>query len=177
MAKKKAKLNVFGLVMLLVILVSLIMTIVGICIAWTATTVESSLAGASKTSTSTLAELLEANANAKELGAEGNAKLEASAAFAIITVVLAGLTLISYALKSVLNLKIVKLLTLILSLALVVCAVITLITTFTFAGSAGSADLGAIVKGSTAPGAGAWLLAVFGIVGGAAGTIGCFAKN
>jgi len=172
---KKSKMSLFGIIIAAVLLVTFALTVVGLCIDWTATTVE--IAGKSSTTTTTFPKWLEAQATAKDNGAEGNKKFETNAAFAIITAILGGLTLISYGAKILTKSKIANLLTLALSALLIVSAVVTISTAYAFTGDMGSASIGDFAKGGTVPAAGAWLVTIFGAVGGVCGLLGALRKN
>lgn len=172
---KKSKMSVFGIVIAAVLLVTFALTVVGLCIDWTATTVE--VAGTSKTTTTSFPQWLETQATAKDKGGEGNAKFASNAAFAIITTILCGLTLLAYGAKIFTKSKIASLVTLALSVLLIVCAIVTISTAYAFAADLGSASIGDFAKGGTAPAAGAWLVTIFGVVGGVCGVVGAIKRK
>lgn len=180
MAKSKTKkkgLDAVGLIVLALIFVCLILTIVGVCINWTASTVESGLVGASKTTFAKLGELLDAQKQAiDKLGAEPNADLNTMAAFAYLTVIVLGVTTLLYLVTRIFNVKLLRLLVLVAAAAALVCAVIAIITAYTYCNSIGAVDGGSIVKASVAPAAGVWLLGVGGVLGGACGIAGAVRK-
>ena len=72
MGKSKKKIDVFSIVIFSVLALSIVMAVVGICIAWTATTVKVAdlLGGASKTTTSKLSEIAEANSKLVDAGSD-----------------------------------------------------------------------------------------------------------
>ena len=84
---------------------------------------------------------------------------------------MAALTAVAYLVNKLVDIKILKLVIIVLGAALAVCALITLILTFvstTSEACKAAKDAGAKFM----PAAGAWLLSIFGIVGGAAGVYG-----
>ncbi len=151
---KKKKLSLVTLNVFAVLIVAVIMTIVGICIAWTAT----------KNTSSTLSDWLELNKKATVDGFGPNA------AFAIMTVIFAGLTAAAFALEKLTALKATKFATLACAALLIICSVITLITAYTFTGSL----LGGYAN--TSPAAGVWLVFTFGFFGGVSAIVGEIVK-
>lgn len=172
---KKSKMSLFGIIIAAVLLVTFALTVVGLCIDWTATTIE--VAGKSSTTTTTFPKWLEAQATAKDNGGEGNAKFATNAAFAIITAILCGLTLVAYCAKILMKSKIANLLTLALSALLIVCSIVTISTAYAFTGDMGSANFGDFAKGGTVPAVGAWLVTIFGCAGGVCGVVGALKRN
>ncbi len=141
----KTKFNLVTLIVFAALAVSLIMTIVGVCIAWT-TASEVSL---------TLSDWLELN---KRIPVDG---LGANAAFAIMTVIFTALTAIAFVVDKLANIKVMKWVTLGCAALLALCALVTLITAYTFVKDSGAA-----------PGAGVWLVFIFGLIGGASAIAG-----
>ena len=167
---KKNKIDLWSLIIFGVLVVSLIMVIVGVCIAWTSTTV--TLLSKDSVSTTTLAKWAESNSKVED-GIDG---FGAMAAFAYITLALAALTAILFVVSKFVNVKIMKWALLAVSALLVVSAIITIALTYSFGGKLSNSDLGEFASGKTAPAAGAWLASIFGIVGGAAGSVGALKK-
>lgn len=167
MAKKK-NFDLVSIIVCGVLFVATVLAIVGICIAWLQVTSSSTLTSTSSTSTSTLKELLDSGYDITGLGA--------NTAFAIMTVVFTGLTLVAYVVSKFVDVKILSYVILALGILAVISAVVTLITSFTVANSFGSVDWGDIAKVTTTPAAGPWLLSIFGLVGGAAGAFGAVKK-
>ncbi len=163
MANKKSKIDILSIVLFSALVVALALTIVGICIAWTSTTVE---IVQTTTTTATLGEMLDAQKKLVEAGFEADATLNTNAAFSIMTVIFTGLTALAFALKLFTKNKIVKFVTLICAALTIVCAIVALSTVYSLIGD----------SSSTVPGAGAWLLFIFGIVGGASGIVGALKK-
>ena len=97
-------------------------------------------------------------------------------AFAYITLALTALTAIVFVVSKFANVKVLKWALVAVSLLLVISAIVAIATTFSFGGNLSNSDLGQIASGKTAPAAGAWLLTVFGILGGAAGVVGALKK-
>lgn len=172
MAENNKKFNVVSIVILAVLAVALIMGIVGLCIDWWGMTAEG------ETEAAKLADLIDENKLAKDFGGEVIYKgAEAAQAFAIIAIIAAGLTLVSYLVSKFVDIKVLKWVTVGCAVLLIVSAVVALICTFLF----GTSDTlkkmkevadAAGAKLSYMPAAGCWLLSIFGIVGGAAGVYG-----
>ncbi|MDE7256826.1 MAG: hypothetical protein K2N50_02575 [Clostridia bacterium] len=165
MANNK-KFNVVSIVILAVLAVALIMGIVGICIDWM--TMSMDVFGAKVSESTKLADMVKEN---KDLGGDLYKAIDAVQAFGIITIILAALTAVAYLVNKLVDIKILKLVIIVLGAALAVCALLTLILTFvstTSEACKAAKDAGAKFM----PAAGAWLLSIFGIVGGAAGVYG-----
>lgn len=169
MAKNK-KLDLLTLILFGVLAVSVIMVIVGVCIDWTSSTV--TLLGKDTVDTQTLANWAESNSKAKK-GIDGYG---AMAAFAYITLVLVLLTAIAYVVSKFVDISVMKWVVVGLAALTVISAIVVLITTYTFCGNLTDTDGGQWASAKTAPAAGAWLAAIFGIVGGAAGVFGALKK-
>lgn len=169
---KTKKLDVISIVIMAVLGLALVMTIVGICINWLGLTTEKVFGNGTNTEMWKLSKLIKDNNDAdKEL----YSGIDAVNAFAIISVILSALTLISFIASKFLDVKALKFVVIALSALLIVFALITLILTFTCTNT----DVCEIVKkagGKYAPAAGAWLLTIFGIMGGAAGVVGALKK-
>ena len=169
MAKNK-KLDLITLILFGVLAVCVIMVIVGVCIDWTSTT--TTLLGKDSVDKSTLANWSEANGKAKD-GIDGYG---AMAAFAYITLVLVILSAIAYVVSKFVDISVLKWVVVGLAALTVICAIVSIITTYTFCGNFTNTEGGQLASAKTAPAAGAWLAAIFGIVGGAAGAVGALKK-
>lgn len=172
MAKSK-KIDIFSLVIFGVMVLAVVMAIVGVCIAYTSATASAAIGG-SKTTTSTLADWAEVNDAAVKLGGEGLKGFGAMSAFAYITLVLSAVTAVVFVVSKFVNVKFMKWVLLASGALLIVSAVVALITAFTFCSSYG-ADIG-IASTKCAPAAGAWLLAIFSVISGAAGVVASLKK-
>lgn len=173
---KNKKVDLVALIVFGVLVLSIVMAIVGVCIAWTSTTVKASdiLGGAAKTTTTTLSDLAEANSKLVKNGGDPIDGFNAMAAFAYITVILTGLTTVSFVVSKFVKVKALKWVTVALSLLLVVSAIVAIATAYSFCGNYKADAL--VASSNTVPAAGAWLLTVFGILGGAAGVVGALKK-
>lgn len=171
MADKK-KFNVVSIVILAVLGVALIMGIVGICIDWLSATTK--IGSVSSTDATKLAELVKDN---KDAGGDLYKAIGAVQAFAIIAVIAAALTLVSYLVSKFVDIKALKFVTIGCAAVLILCSLLALILTFVTGTSevfdylkkAAEAAKG---KFTVMPAAGCWLLSIFGILGGAAGVYG-----
>lgn len=163
MAKKKSD-GAMGWIPVLIALVMLILAIVGVCISWVNTTI--TLLGNSTTEGTTLGELFDIYGES-ELEIAGSFK--AMASFAILTVILTAAVTLLAGISKVLGWKLFKFILVIVAIVCVVCAVVSIITSFTFCDSLGSGGFGDFVSGENSPAAGAWLTAIGGVLGGAAG--------
>lgn len=171
MAKDK-KLDLITLILFGVLAVCVIMVIVGVCIDWTSTTAKASdyLGGGSSTETAKLADWAEANSEAKE-GIDGYG---AMAAFAYITLAMTILTAAAYVVSKFVDVSVLKWVVLGLAALTVVSAIVAIATTYGFCDKY-QADIG-IATATTAPAAGAWLAAIFGMLAGGAGITGALKK-
>ncbi|MGN0804043.1 MAG: hypothetical protein ACI4MS_01535 [Candidatus Coproplasma sp.] len=169
---KKKKLDLVSFILLVIMLASLVMCVVGVCIVWTKTT--ATILGGTQETTHTLSDWFEAN---KEEAISG---FNASASFAILTVIFAGLTLIASVASKLTNAKWAKLAVAGCSVLLIAFAVVALITALSFAkGLAnGNASIGGVSLASaqTVAGAGVWFVFIFGLVGGVAGLLSALKK-
>lgn len=147
---KRKKLSLVTVNVFAVLTVAVIMTVVGVCIAWTVT----------RDTSLTLSDWLELNEMATVDG------LSPNAAFAIMTVIFTGLTAAAFALEKLTSLKAAKFATLACAALLIICSVITLITAYTFTGNL----LGGYAH--TVPAAGVWLVFTFGFFGGVSAIVG-----
>lgn len=171
MGKSKSKFDVLSLVIIGVMALALIMAIVGVCISWLSVSAKNVM-GKTTTEFATLAKMVEAN---DKVDKALYSSLDAIYAFAILTVILSALDLTLYILSKFLKVKALKFVVAALSALLVVFALLSIILTFTCYNT----DLCKVtinLGGSFAPAAGAWLLAVFGVLGGAAGIAGALKK-
>jgi len=164
MGKSKKKIDLVALIIFGVLVVSLVMTIVGICIAWTSTT--GALSG--NTTTSKLSDWAKLNADMVKLTEKGLKGYGVMSAFAYITVALAALTAILFVVSKFANVKALKWTLVVLSVLLIVSAIVTISTTYGFCKD--------YTIAKQAPAAGAWLVTVFGFLGGAAGAVGALKK-
>ena len=171
MADKK-KFNVVSLVILSVLGVAFIMGIVGLCIDWFG------MAYKGESEMYKLKELIDANSEAKKLAdlVHQKAKVpfpgaEAAQAFGIIAVIAAALTAGFYVVSKFIDIKAFKFVTIGLAALLIVSALVALICTFV-CGTSESCKKLQEEGVKILPAAGAWLLSVFGILGGAAGVYG-----
>lgn len=165
MAESNKKFNIVSIIVLAVLGVALVMGIVGLCINWMTVSYESF------SDSMKLKELIDLNKEAKEVGVDGYKGIEAAQAFGIIAVIAAALTAVSYVVSKFVDIKALKFVTIGLAVVLIVCALLALILTFTSTTGEefkAAKDLGYKYM----PAAGAWLLSIFGIVGGAAGIVG-----
>jgi hypothetical protein len=164
MAGKK-KLDVVKLAILAAVVVCLVLVIVGVCITWVTRTYSASILGSTETN--------------YVLGDEYLAKADnygAMAAFAYVTLGLAIVCALVYAASVLLNNKIVNYAALAVGILLIVSAVVSIILSYTFCSGLLNTSVGDVASTSIAPAAGAWLVAVFGVVGGAATVVGSLKK-
>lgn len=171
MGKSKSKFDVLSLVIIGVMALAVVMAIVGICISWLSLSAKG-INGKTTTEFTTLAKMVEAN---NEVDKKLYSSLDAIYAFAILSVILSALVLIIYILSKFVKVKALKFVVAALSALLVVFALLSIILTFTCYNT----DLCKVtinLGGSYAPAAGAWLLAVFGVLGGASGLAGALKK-
>ncbi len=147
----KSKFNVLSIIVLATLGVALLMGIVGLCLDWLTVSVDTGIMGTIS--------------NSAKIGdlTEGSEGFQAAEAFAIIAVLSAAGALVSYLVSKFVNVKVLKYVTVALSVLLIVSAIITLILTFTAESMKGAKLI---------PAVGCWLLSVFGILGGAAGIVG-----
>lgn len=165
MTKKKiGKFDLVSIVLLAVLVVALVLTIVGICIGWVKSS--STFVGQTGSSSSTLSDWL---------GVEDSG-IATNAAFAILTVIMTGLTAIAYAAGLFFKNRIVRLVTLVVAVLALACGVVTIITAYTFVNQFGSINGGAFLSASASVDAGPWLVFAFGVVGAIAGVVGAI-KN
>ncbi len=166
MAKRKKASNKIGFIAILVILVMLVLAIVGVCIDWLSFKGEA-LGGmiSTKTQGVTLTELFD---TLGESETETGGAFKTMAAFAILTVILAGATTILAGICKVLGWKLFKFLLVVVAIVCVVCGIVSVITTFTFCDKI-SLDGGWLGKGTYTPSFGAWLTAIGGVLAGLGG--------
>ncbi len=176
MAKNNKKFNNVSIIILAVLGVALIMGIVGICIDWLNATTEAM--GVKVSNATKLAEMVKDNKEYKDaMGKDAYLGIDAVQAFGIITIIAAALTAVSYVVSKFVDIKALKFVTIGCAVVLIVSALLALILTFTCTNS----DMFKALKEEAEnyggkitymPAAGAWLLSIFGIVGGAAGVYG-----
>ena len=167
--KSKSKGNKVGFIVLLVILVMLVLAIVGVCVDWIARTTY--LNDNSDTVFSKLGDLFDRykdGADTDDVGA-----FRVMAAFAILTVILAGATTILAGITKVLGWKLFKFLLVIVSIVCAVSGVVSIITSFTYCDSLVniSGGIEGWIEGGTkaSPAIGAWLTAIGGTLAGLGG--------
>lgn len=163
--KNNKKFNVLSIIVIVTLGLSVIMGIVGICIAWLSAKMPTG-----SVITDTLKELIDSN---KIIEIYKN--LEAIEAFAILTIIFSAFALASYIVSKLVNIKILnKVLSYVtpcLSALVIVSALLSIILTVTCT----STDVCIAAKDEGmkfSPAAGAWLLTVFGVIGGIMGIIG-----
>jgi hypothetical protein len=162
--KKIGKFDLQSLIVCAVMVVSLIVAIVGMVIGWTQST--GSVLGSSTSATQTLSDWL----------GNSNANIGANAAFAIITVIMLGLTAGAFVASKFVKKPVMRFVVLGAAVVTLVAAIVTIITAYTFVGSLASINLGGFASGNFSVFAGPWLVAIFGIVGGAAATFAVLKK-
>lgn len=176
MAENNKKFNIISIIVLAVLGVALIMGIVGICIDWLSASTE--VMGAKVSGATKLADLVKENKEAKDvIGEDYYVGIDAVQAFGIIAIIAAALTAVSYLVSKFVNIKALKFVTIGCAVLLIVSALLALILTFTCTtGDIMKAEIEeAEAHGVTMkfmPAAGAWLLSIFGVIGGAAGVYG-----
>lgn len=159
--ENKKKFNVLSIVVLAALGLAFIMGIVGICIAW----LSAKMPGTSAV-TDTLKELLDTN---KVVDAYKG--LEAIEAFAILAIISSALTAVSFVISKFINIKPLKYVTAGLAALLTLSALLAIILTATCTNTTYFQKAKA-ANASFVPAAGAWLLSIFGIIGGVLGLIG-----
>ncbi len=171
--KSKSKGNKVGFIVLLVILVMLALAIVGVCIDWVGAKnyVDSVIGGAeSETVFSKLGDLFDRYKDGADTDDAGAFRV--MAAFAILTVILAGATTILAGITKVLGWKLFKFILVVVSIVCVICGVVSIITTFAFCDkfTVGGGIDGIVETGTKAsPYIGAWLTAIGGTLAGLGG--------
>ena len=172
--KSKSKGNKVGFIVLLVILVMLALAIVGVCIDWVGAKnyVDSVIGGAeSETVFSKLGDLFDRYKDGADTDDAGAFRV--MAAFAILTVILAGATTILAGITKVLGWKLFKFLLVIVSIVCAVSGVVSIITSFTYCDSLVniSGGIEGWFEGGTkaSPAIGAWLTAIGGTLAGLGG--------
>ena len=166
--KSKSKGNKVGFIVLLVILVMLALAIVGVCVDWIARTTY--LNDNSDTVFSKLGDLFDRYKDGADTDDAGAFRV--MAAFAILTVILAGATTILAGITKVLGWKLFKFILVVVSIVCVICGVVSIITTFAFCDkfTVGGGIDGIVETGTKAsPYIGAWLTAIGGTLAGLGG--------
>ena len=157
-----------GFVLILVALAMLVVAIVGVCIDWISTKVTA--AGyTGEPIFQTLSELFD---DFKDSDSDIAGKFKLMAAFAILTVILAGGTTVFAGITKVLGWKLFKFPLVVIAIVCVICGVVSIITTYTFCDQMSiSGDiLDWIQTGSkTSPYIGAWLTPIGGVLCGLVG--------
>lgn len=170
MANSK-KLDVVSIVIIAVMVVGFILTIVGICTSWISQT--ASYMGSSNTELVKLSEYFENEAT--DMDGFG-----AMYAFSIITIIVTALAAVAYAVSKFVDIKVLKYVVIGVSALAIICAILALILTFTHINAAYSdmIDYAEAMGGkyTVVPTVGCWVLALSGIVGGAAGVYGGLKK-
>lgn len=186
MAKKKAKKkSMLGWAMLAVVVIGAVLMVTGIFLEWTQVNAESFLGNKDGNGKVTLQEYTEMIQKQQEVDdvigsvvetdSVVDGKMASMVAFAYISVIAMAATAVLYLLKSILNIGLLRLLTMIGALATIVCTVIMAICTFVFAADY-KVDGGDLVQVAMVPAVGAWLAMVGGVVGGVGGLIGARSK-
>ena len=173
MSRKGKKAGSFGYILLLCILVTTVLAVVGVCIAWVNYSSENALEILESSNDFKLGDLFETY---KDSEAEIAGSFRVVAAFGILTVILSGATLVLAGISKVLGWKLFRFLLIVAAVVCVVCAVVSIVTTYTYCDKAFGFEIGDIAKGSWSPAAGAWLTAVGGALSGLLG-IGAAAKG
>ena len=165
--KSKSKGNKVGFIVLLVILVMLVLAIVGVCVDWIARTTY--LNDNSDTVFSKLGDLFDRYKDGADTDDAGAFRV--MAAFAILTVILAGATTILAGITKVLSWKLFKLLLVIVSIVCAVSGVVSIITSFTYCDSLVNLGIEGWFEAGTkaSPAIGAWLTAIGGTLAGLGG--------
>ena len=168
--EKKKKFNILSIVVLVALGIALIMGIVGMCINWLSmeTTLLVGNTHVTTKGTGTLKDLLNTN---KAYNGQYFNGLEAIEAFGIIAIIMAAFTAASIVVSKFVNIKALKYVTVGMSLLLIVSALLVLILTFNCTNTDICKEIKNSLDGEFAPAEGVWLLAVFGVVGGALGLI------
>lgn len=170
MANSK-KLDVVSIVIIAVLVVGLILTIVGICTNWISQTL--TVAGKSIDEPLKLKDYVENEVT--DMDGFG-----AMYAFSIITIIVTALAAVAYVVSKFVDIKVLKYVVIGVSALAIICAILALILTFTHINAAYSDAIDAAEsmggKYTVVPAVGCWLLAIGGILGGAAGVYGGLKK-
>lgn len=157
--KKGGKLVYIALLMLFAFTV---IAVVGVCINWLVSSVDSVLGGTSEGYT--LGSLFDVFADS-EAELAGDFRLMAS--FGILTVILSGITLLLAAIHRLLGWKLFRVILGVAALAALACGVVAIITTYGYCNNT-VADIVVVTTKST-PAAGMWLTAIGGALTGFTG--------
>lgn len=159
----KKKFNLLSIVALVSLGLALIMGIVGVCINW----LNMTISGVSESSN--LSDLLDLNKLAGNLLFNG---LDAILAFAIIAIIAAAGAAVLFVLSRIFSAKPLKYIAGALSGLLIISAVLVLFLTFICTNTDVCKNLKETQDAKYIPDVGAWLLSIFGIIGGVLGAIG-----
>ena len=159
---------VFGFLVL-----SIVMAIVGVCIAWTSSSV-TSVIGKTESTTSTLGDWAKLHENASKVSDGGLEGFAAMQAFAYITLALTALTTVLFVVSKFINVKFFRFLVMASAALLIISAIVCISLCFNFCGKY-EVDAG-VAATEVVPAAGAWLLTVFSVLGGGAGIVGAVKK-
>lgn len=175
MAKKKITLSLFSIAVLFFVLVGLILAIVGYFIDWvsvtTTTVISIPFVGEREESVTSVLTLANCNPEATGYGVMNT--------FAIMTLVFAGVAFVASAITTVVKKnKVVKIGLVLIDLLAIVFAIVALCCTYGYGGNPSKGEEGDIISVSVqaAPVAGAWLLAVGGIISGLFGGLSALKK-
>ena len=171
---KSKKIDIIGLVILGVLVISVILTIVGVCIDWTTST--TTVVGQKGVTNTTLAKWAENNSNMIEINDNGYEGYGAMAAFAYITLALTILTTLVFVVSKFVDVKVLKWVLVGVAALTVVSAIVMIATTYGFCGNLTNEKYGSWASAKTAPAAGPWLLFVFSLLCGGAGVAGALKK-
>ena len=158
MAKKKAKLGLFGIIMLAVAAVGVVLAVVGLCIDWFTSTVE--VLGKSTSEGVALFE--------DGLDKLADFPVAAVQAFAIIGLIFAVVSCAAFVLNAFGVVQVKGIVKLIVAVLTIVMAILAIVFAFVFAGQVGGVDAGDFGGVSFTVGAGAYLLAIGSVMSGVA---------
>ena len=171
---KSKKIDLVALIVFGVLIVSIVMVIVGVCIAWTSST--ATLLGKDSVTNRTLSEWTELNAELVKLNDKGYEGFGVMQAFSYITLALTVLTAIVFVVSKFVNVKVLKWVVVAVAVLTVISAIVLIATTYGFCGNLTNTDGGQFASTKTVPAVGAWLATIFAVLGGAAGAVGAIKK-
>lgn len=167
MAKKKKKgITTLSLVLVLVMIVGAALAFTGLFLDWTNTETGSELIGASADSKMTLQDWADSNEAAAKLDSEVKYFVVTNL-FAWITAAAVAVAAVLFILKLVIRLKLLGTLGGVAGIVAIVCGVLAIVFTVLM-GKEYGLDIGMIASSTTMPAIGCYLLAVGGVLGGAA---------
>ena len=167
MAKKKKKgITTLSLVLVLVMIVGAALAFTGLFLDWTITETGSELIGASADSKMTLQDWADSNEAAAKLDSEVKYFVVTNL-FAWITAAAVAVAAVLFILKLVIRLKLLGTLGGVAGIVAIVCGVLAIVFTVLM-GKEYGVDIGMIASSTTMPAIGCYLLAVGGVLGGAA---------